>query len=335
MIRRYPPRHRGQYQDFHFFAAGDPTANIEAQFTRPAIRPGLPPPCSGMTERQPAAQITQSTPAQESSQAPPAVPLPKAVAEVTSSIPSFPDAAALVVPPALEKAIEFLNTVDDSNEPMAAPKPASTTPKPPRIQGNKPAPSRNRKRTKQRAASARPQPTRAQQTLEASHHQCHCNICSHPDRAHIEADFIEWAQPCDIAREYNISRASIYRHARAVGLFARRRRNLSFALSRVIECVDSVQPTADSIVRAIHALARINDDGEWIEPPAHVIVSSGGVRREASAPPARRPIAISLDSPVLGSVRDLSGNAALPAPVDTPSRDATRDTNRVEIDATR
>lgn len=147
-----------------------------------------------------------------------------------------------------------------------------------------------------------------------SHHERHCKICSHPDRADIEADFVEWAQPDEIAREYNVSRASIYRHARAIDLYARRNRNLRFALGRLIEWVDSVQPTADSIVRAIHAFARINDQGEWVEPPAHVIVSSGGVRREAPAPSARRPIAISLDSPALGNLLDISADAALSTP---------------------
>jgi len=151
-----------------------------------------------------------------------------------------------------------------------------------------------------------------------SHHERHCKICSHPDRADIEADFIEWAQPDAIAREYNIGRASIYRHARATGLFVHRNCNLRFALGRVIEWVDSVEPTADSIVRAIHAFARINDQGKWVEPPAHVIVSSGGVRREAPAPSGRRPIAVSLDSPALGNVLDVPA-AALPAAAGTPS----------------
>jgi hypothetical protein len=151
----------------------------------------------------------------------------------------------------------------------------------------------------------------------ASHHERHCKICSHTDRSDIEADFVEWAQPDAIAREYNISRSSIYRHARAVGLFVRRNCNLRFALGRVIEWVDSVEPTADSIVRAIHAFARINDEGQWVEPPAHVIVSSGGIRREAAAPSGRRPIAISLDSPAMGNVLDVPAEAALPAPANT------------------
>jgi hypothetical protein len=170
-----------------------------------------------------------------------------------------------------------------------------------------------------------------------SHHERHCKICSHQDRADIEADFVEWAQPDEIAREYNISRSSIYRHARAVGLFDRRNRNLRFALGRLIEWVDSVQPTADSIVRAIHAFARINDQGEWVEPPAHVIVSSGGIRREAAAPSARRPIAISLESPALGNVIDVPAEAALPSVVGTSPIHAVLPgtADRVETDATR
>ena len=43
----------------------------------------------------------------------------------------------------------------------------------------------------------------------ATHHERHCKICSHPDRADIEADFTEWTHPEDSAGEYGISRASI------------------------------------------------------------------------------------------------------------------------------
>jgi hypothetical protein len=181
------------------------------------------------------------------------------------------------------------------------------------------------------------EPASAGSQSGASHHQRHCKICSHPDRAEIEADFAEWAHPEDIVREYHVSRASIYRHARAAGLYARRKYNLTFALGRLIERVDHIRPTADCIVRAIHAFARINNLGQWIEPPTHVIVSSGSVRREAPAPRGRRPIAISIDPPAPESIADVPARAAPPfAPNAYEPRAAVlpETVNRVELDAT-
>ena len=43
--------------------------------------------------------------------------------------------------------------------------------------------------------------------------------------------------------------------------------------------------TADSVVRAVHDFARINRDGHWVNPPNHVIVSSGSrIQAPASNP---------------------------------------------------
>jgi len=133
---------------------------------------------------------------------------------------------------------------------------------------------------------------------------------------------MHWHTIGHIAYDYKVSRAAIYRHAYALDLFSRRNHNLRFALGHLIERVQDVDPTADSVVRAIHAFARINDDGDWIEPPAHVIVSSGGIHREAAAPPSRRPI--TLDAETISNVIDVTPGPVLPETV-----------NRVETDATR
>jgi hypothetical protein len=54
--------------------------------------------------------------------------------------------------------------------------------------------------------------------------------------AEIETDFIAWSSPAAIAKEYGLSdRSSIYRHAHALGLFAKRQRNVRAALERIIE----------------------------------------------------------------------------------------------------
>jgi hypothetical protein len=113
---------------------------------------------------------------------------------------------------------------------------------------------------------------------------------------------MHWHTVGQIACDYKVSRSAIYRHAYAMRLFTRRNHELRFALGHLIERVQDVEPTAATIVRAVHLFARINDDGDFIQPPAHVIVSSGGTRREVAASSSHRPIAISLDSTVSASI---------------------------------
>jgi hypothetical protein len=108
-------------------------------------------------------------------------------------------------------------------------------------------------------------------------HARKCVICHHPDRVRIEADFLNWRNADLISNHYDLhDYRPIYRHARATGLFQQRRANLRFAAELIIEHADSVVPTAEGVLRAIRASARINDDGQWVEPPSHVIVSTGG-----------------------------------------------------------
>jgi hypothetical protein len=58
-------------------------------------------------------------------------------------------------------------------------------------------------------------------------HEQNCKICKHPERENIERDFIAWRSPVAIAKEYRLSnRATVYRHAHALGLFVKRQRNI-------------------------------------------------------------------------------------------------------------
>ncbi|MBZ5695599.1 MAG: hypothetical protein LAN36_09580 [Acidobacteriia bacterium] len=116
-----------------------------------------------------------------------------------------------------------------------------------------------------------------------SHHERHCTICNHADRDAIEEEFIHWHNPTDIAFDYRLSRNAIYRHAHAMNLFALRERNLRFALGHMIQQAMNTKPTPDSILKAIRAYSCLTLDGRWIEPPAHVVVSSGG---RVPSPPA-------------------------------------------------
>jgi hypothetical protein len=110
---------------------------------------------------------------------------------------------------------------------------------------------------------------------EPSRHQRKCSVCRHPERDAIEEAFLHWQSPNEIAIQHDLSdEASIYRHAHATGLFARRDCNLRFALANFIERVNEIQVvTPGAIVRAVRAYTRISKTGEWVEPPRQIIVT--------------------------------------------------------------
>jgi hypothetical protein len=97
-------------------------------------------------------------------------------------------------------------------------------------------------------------------------HQSGCKVCNHLERAAIEADFISWKSPIKICAEYGLAdRTTIYRHAWALGLMERRRRNVRAALEHIIEKAGEVEVTAPAVVQAIATYARINANGHLIE----------------------------------------------------------------------
>ena len=77
-------------------------------------------------------------------------------------------------------------------------------------------------------------------------HQAHCGICSHELRDEIDEAFVSWECVHQIATDYRLHRSALYRHAHAVGLFRRRRRNLRCALELVIQEAERTSPTADA-----------------------------------------------------------------------------------------
>jgi hypothetical protein len=93
-----------------------------------------------------------------------------------------------------------------------------------------------------------------------------CRICRHAHRQEIEHDFVAWVSPAKIAVAYKLSdRSSVYRHANALNLFPKRRRNNRAVLERIMERVDEVKVTASAIVAAALAHSKINARGELIE----------------------------------------------------------------------
>lgn len=105
-----------------------------------------------------------------------------------------------------------------------------------------------------------------QPTPSLGRHAAECKICSHTQRGEIERDFINWYSPAAITKTYGLkNRASVYRHAHALGLFPKRSRNVRAALEKIIEQAGEVQVNAAAVVSAVTAYARINARGELIE----------------------------------------------------------------------
>jgi hypothetical protein len=96
-------------------------------------------------------------------------------------------------------------------------------------------------------------------------HQAQCSICKHPEREEIEHEFLTWKSPDKTAAVFGVSRDSIYRHARAMNLLEARRRNVRFALERIIERAGEVEVNATAIVSAVAAYSKLNTNGQWID----------------------------------------------------------------------
>jgi len=97
-------------------------------------------------------------------------------------------------------------------------------------------------------------------------HRRYCKICGHPLCKDIERDFVNWKSPIAIAKEYGLAdRMNVYRHAHALNLFEKRRKNIRAALDRIIEKAGDVEATASAVVAAIQACAKINKEGQWID----------------------------------------------------------------------
>jgi hypothetical protein len=134
-----------------------------------------------------------------------------------------------------------------------------------------------------------------------------CEVCKHPACFLIQEAFLQWTSPEVIMKKYGLkSRATIYNHAHAFQLFARRDRTLRFALGHIIEQADRVNVTARDVIQALYTYARVNDDGMWVQPAckSEIVVSkneagsspleslSGSaspVARSASKPTSHRP----------------------------------------------
>ena len=117
-------------------------------------------------------------------------------------------------------------------------------------------------------------PSSRMKPVSLGRHRRNCSVCLHAQRVDIEAEFIAWRSPASLAEQYSLGdRASIYRHAHALGLFAKRQRNVRAALERIIERAGDVQVTASAVVAAVEAYAKINANGQWIDPSEQITLT--------------------------------------------------------------
>jgi len=122
-------------------------------------------------------------------------------------------------------------------------------------------------------------------------HSRRCIVCNHPDRETIEQAFLNWQSPEKIAREYGIANhASIYRHAHAMKLFSRRCAHYRSELENIIEQAGSTKyVTGKDILNAIFAVARLNGDGSWVNPPRKCTYIKDSAPESASEPSSTGP----------------------------------------------
>src|SRR5690348_5572386 len=107
-------------------------------------------------------------------------------------------------------------------------------------------------------------------------HSRKCQVCHSRYVEEIEEAYYNWSSAQWIINVFNISYDdAVYRHARAIGLDLRRRRNVVIALEKLIEKVDEVTVTSSTVLRAVRALSCLNSNGRWTDPPTtHVVVTT-------------------------------------------------------------
>jgi hypothetical protein len=82
---------------------------------------------------------------------------------------------------------------------------------------------------------------KADARVNRGRHEAQCSICRHPHRQEIEEAWVGWGNTGHIAKEFDITRDSIYRHAHATGLFAKRQANFKMIHEKILERVDWIQ----------------------------------------------------------------------------------------------
>jgi len=88
-------------------------------------------------------------------------------------------------------------------------------------------------------------------------HQAQCSICRHPHRQEIEDAWVGWGYTGQIAKDFDVSRDSVYRHANATGLYAKRQANFKMIPEKVLERVDWIQIEGSSFASILKEYVKI------------------------------------------------------------------------------
>ena len=96
-------------------------------------------------------------------------------------------------------------------------------------------------------------------------HQAHCTVCKHPDRAEIDRSFVNWESRPSLEEKYALPRDSLYRHAKACGLYDRRQHNLVGSLEKIIRrgLSSKVGVTMTNVIEAIKVHGKLT--GQWVD----------------------------------------------------------------------
>lgn len=136
--------------------------------------------------------------------------------------------------------------------------------------------------------------------INLERHQSHCSICKHSARRQIEAEFLSWRSPAQIAREFKLgSRTAVWRHAKATNLFSQRKANVRNTFMTLIERglsrQTSVPPSVviqaavalsklDSEDRSVERIERINTDFGFLDDPRWTVAEMEVFAREGLWP---------------------------------------------------
>lgn len=110
-------------------------------------------------------------------------------------------------------------------------------------------------------------------------HSRKCQVCHHPYRREIEADYLRWRSLREIASSFGLAdQTSVWRHACATGLRDDRQRRIAYALHPLLEQSEDtfIKATPSAIISAVRTYSQINDEGRRrrTKPVTHIYVTN-------------------------------------------------------------
>jgi hypothetical protein len=96
-------------------------------------------------------------------------------------------------------------------------------------------------------------------------HQSQCTICQHPKREEIEEYYLHWFGVDMLSSCYGVTRYSIYRHVRALGLDKKRRATILLPLEHLIERAGWATLSGATVLAAIQFYMKITGAGREVK----------------------------------------------------------------------